>query len=51
MRTLIPLWHENHDQRRNRSQLLIVPIEFKSDSTYFKHTIEHFEIHIMKCIK
>ena len=37
MRTLITPWHGDCDLRRNRSQL--VPIQFKSGSTYLKHTI------------
>ena len=37
MGTLITPWHEAHDIRCNRSQL--VPVEFKSGPSYVKHTI------------
>ena len=37
MRTLNTLWHRDYDLRWNRSQL--VPIEFKTGSTYVKQGI------------
>ena len=42
MGTLITPWHGAHDIRWSRSQL--VPIEFKSDPSYVKHTIRIAEI-------